>query len=403
MKKYISIILILFLSNSYLTKAQDTINWMYKTSVLVDQKKYHEAYEDYIKKNDLSTIHSSSVEFSCALAYYFSGKLDESITLFEKVNQQKNKLALLELAKAYAIKKENTKAIDYLVKYLNLPSKQSENQIKFDTAFRQLALTKEWKSIWSKEWYTNTEKQIIYAQYLLEQNKDDEVYTITSEIIKKNKHHSQAYYIRSQLFTKQTNFNNALKDIHNALEKHPKEFEYLMQLAKVLSKLAKYSQAEDIYRQLTETNPEKIEIFYDRALNNYSAKKYEEAITNLTYYRLYFPNENSINELFTLIYEKKEDYIEALKYANRFIKNAIPNEMNYLLRGKILYQTNQLDKSESDFSMALDINPINGETYYLRGLSRIKNGNSKGACSDWNKAIQYRYYYANDAIQKYCR
>jgi hypothetical protein len=53
--------------------------------------------------------------------------------------------------------------------------------------------------------------------------------------------------------------------------------------------------------------------------------------------------------------------------------------------------------------MSLDINPYNGDVYAKKGFARYKQGNQKGACSDWEKAIRYGSFQAVKYKEQYCR
>jgi len=55
-----------------------------------------------------------------------------------------------------------------------------------------------------------------------------------------------------------------------------------------------------------------------------------------------------------------------------------------------------------DFSMALDLNPQNGETWYLKGLARQHTADAEGACNDFEKAFKRGYKEALRELQENC-
>jgi len=80
-------------------------------------------------------------------------------------------------------------------------------------------------------------------------------------------------------------------------------------------------------------------------------------------------------------------YKEALPLANKALELEDKEAYIWNTRGEIYYNLQEYDKSINDMDKAISIQEY-GNSYYIRGLAKIKKGNKKEACSDLDKAIQ---------------
>ncbi len=74
----------------------------------------------------------------------------------------------------------------------------------------------------------------------------------------------------------------------------------------------------------------------------------------------------------------------------------------YFARGRTYASTGTTRYAEKDMSMALDLDPYNGQIWFERGKLAEKMGDRSGACLSFRKAFQYGVYEAGELIDQSC-
>jgi tetratricopeptide (TPR) repeat protein len=250
--------------------------------------------------------------------------------------------------------------------------------------------------------YTSTEKQLYQARVLLENKKYSQALFIIDEIIARGTKDSEAYFLQSKIAFNLQDYKKANYAIEKALDLNSLKTECYRQKACSNLKLGNYIVALEAVNKLIRKD------LYN--INNFILKL-EVLLANDMF------NESSAlsNTLLQLIPENKEvliangkslyktgDYLGALKSTNHLLEIEKSKE-GFELRGDIYMATSTFQYAEYDYSMSLDINPYNGDVYAKKGFARYKQGNQKGACSDWEKAIRYGSFQAVKYKEQYCR
>ena len=97
----------------------------------------------------------------------------------------------------------------------------------------------------------------------------------------------------------------------------------------------------------------------------------------------------------------KENFTEAIKYLNNFIKYRPASYEGYFLRGYAKYSLDDFIGAEKDFTQASVYDPFNPEIYHYRAIARSEQYNFGGAFDDYETAIEIDpknpYYYLNRA------
>ena len=71
-------------------------------------------------------------------------------------------------------------------------------------------------------------------------------------------------------------------------------------------------------------------------------------------------------------------------------------------RGICYYEIGEHEKALIDFNESIEINPMDGKTYYYRGLHYITKGDKVKGCADLQKAVSLSWSIASDELKKYC-
>jgi tetratricopeptide (TPR) repeat protein len=85
---------------------------------------------------------------------------------------------------------------------------------------------------------------------------------------------------------------------------------------------------------------------------------------------------------------EKGNYEEAIRYFSEAINLNPMNAESYYSRGTTYSQKGQYDQAISDYTKALEINPMDAKAYYNRGIACCRKGQCDEAISDFSKALE---------------
>jgi len=105
-----------------------------------------------------------------------------------------------------------------------------------------------------------------------------------------------------------------------------------------------------------------------------------------------------------------EDFEQRILECNHAIELDPKNEWKYQERGYCFFKLNQFLIAKNDFDKAISLNSNLPDSYdihhmrlsrYLRGGCNIQLGNSTDAQTDFEWALEFGLYYAEDALNEY--
>lgn len=102
---------------------------------------------------------------------------------------------------------------------------------------------------------------------------------------------------------------------------------------------------------------------------------------------------NRINEDQQRLIQKKNAEKESLNKDERDSRESSEpnNEKDYLLHfddARLAHNRGDYSEAINLFTKCIKLKPEFADGWGWRGLSKLKSGNTQGACEDWNKAIQ---------------
>ncbi|HSZ71310.1 MAG TPA: DnaJ domain-containing protein [Cytophagaceae bacterium] len=101
-------------------------------------------------------------------------------------------------------------------------------------------------------------------------------------------------------------------------------------------------------------------------------------------------------------YIKNKKWEEAEESFNDFLDKHPYSDIAYQKIGYVHYENIEFEKAKESLDRAIQINPLNGAHYYLRGLVAIANTDSLDACRDFTTSYSLNYEAAERALFKYC-
>jgi Flp pilus assembly protein TadD len=96
-------------------------------------------------------------------------------------------------------------------------------------------------------------------------------------------------------------------------------------------------------------------------------------------------------------------YLGAIQSFNKALSLDKGKAEYYFARGRTYAATGTTMYAEKDMSMALDLDPLNGQIWYEKGKLAEKLGTIENACFCYRKAFQYGIYEAGELLNQRCQ
>ncbi len=319
-------------------------------------------------------------------ALYESGHYNEARQTFLEANNLQNNIASLELAKTYARLGDEGNMYHHLEEHLSSRYKKPETRVKLDSAFLPYENSGDWKTFWSKEWDSSKEKALQETAYYIKYENYNQAIKLADEAIEKSNRDHAMYAKRGLAYANLKDHNQAIRDYSRAIKQYRRNAEYYVLRAKSLEAVSKFGKAIEDVREAMELEPENLELIKYKSVLHTKNEDYEPAEANMLLYLELFPdNENNWFQCANM-YMLFEKPIKALPYINKCLEKNQSKPEYFKTRGDAYLQTKMYKYAIKDYSMALDLEPDNAETYLNKGLARKRSGDDSGACADWDKA-----------------
>ena len=127
------------------------------------------------------------------------------------------------------------------------------------------------------------------------------------------------------------------------------------------------------------------------------------ALSDTELYLSYFQEDDSAMYRQGLIQFQHGKYLNAIQSFNTCLSLNKGEAAYYFARGRTYAATGTTRYAEKDMSMALDLDPLNGEIWFEKGKLDEQLGNMDNACYCYGKAKQYGVFEALELINKRCR
>ena len=328
---------------------------------------------------------------------------DYSGALNDLKNIDNKDIGSLLAARCYARTGNTEQCLAYLEKHLRSVYKLPESVLLLDPAFTGLENLSQWRSLWRNEWYTDDERFLAEVTYLIrKKNYLDALEQLSQGAEAASPGHA-LLALRAEAFFGLGNLNNCITDLTAAIEKNGTIPSYFNRRAEAYNRQGKYLKAVQDYSRSLQLDPDQFDIYFARAKAYKAMDDLNSACDDMEFLVRYYPDsEKFLYDAGRMDYLNKS-YINALKHLNSLLKISTDSAGYFQARGETYLATNIYRYAAMDFSMALDLDPYNSECYLKKGLARFHLGDTKGACSDWNKARQYGSAEAVSLLSRYCK
>ena len=294
--------------------------------------------------------------------------------------------ASYEISRCYAKLSDKTKALSWLQKYLALSNKKSELEIIRDSAFFPVSGTQEWKSVWQKEWYSESEVEQNAINALLAKGRMSEAMTELEGAESKFSPRHVYYYLQAKVYEKQHLLEPAIASGEKAVLMNSFSEDYLVLYANLMSDAKKYNEALESITKAIRLNPYNALYYLKRGEIAVWAGNYQMAEKDLQLYRELYPEVPETYHQLGLLEMHRGNNQNAMEYYDILLGKDNSHAQYFLESGNLAVKLSQIQKADEDFSLALDLNPRMQQAFLQKGNTLFILNDNSGACFYWNKA-----------------
>lgn len=309
-----------------------------------------------------------------------ANRYEEAIENFLQAEKQRPGIASYQLARTYCIIGDSANCTEWTRKNLQSAFREPESKYQLNSDFKFAQSLKEWQNLWQIEWYSPTENDIHYARYLMDNQSYDEVIELLNRRIKSKKSKAELFELRGRSHLYAGNFSLALKDFENAYHRSKKNYSYLALQAEAYRGLNQHGKALTQIEQAIDKSGGKPDYLIEKAKILGQLNRWSEAYETLKQYLEYYPSNTDANLLLARYAYESGYYTDALLAIAKMLKFTPYNPGLLLLRGKIYLKTDQPRQAITDFEKAISQNYNIAESYLLKGLALLKEGEREEAC-----------------------
>ncbi len=306
------------------------------------------------------------------------------------------------LSRIYAIQNNVAVSISHLEKSMNSPFKRSEKEIMLDPAFSLLENKPEWRQFWKNEWYNSIEKGISEIEFYLSAGKQEEARAIQSELEKEYTDYNEIIYGDALIEYSSGKFQEAIKNLNRLISVKPDNEKYLRLFARSQSAVSNYAGASLTYCKLISMETPDAELYIQRAECYRKTGEWERSMNDIEKYLLIYPEDIKGLSMAGKVKAASGDNLKALEFFSENIR-LHPNDPEcYNDRADAYLLSRSWNLAIKDYSMSLDLNPDNSDSWLNKGIALINIGNTDDACHDFKNSLNKGNKRATEYISKYC-
>lgn len=335
-------------------------------------------------------------------AFIASGDNNRAIISFNESNMILEASGELGLARVYALLNDSKSSAYHLELHLKSSFRLPQRELQLDNYLKRIDESSEWKALWKRDWYTQLEEGVAEVEYLLEKNRDEEAATVAESFSGIYKDRAEVDYINGLLSFNNGRFENAAAQLKESIDKDQGKFKVWELYIESLGSAGDYVSAVNASGKAIDIFPERLSFYISRVEFLRKSGERSSAMVEVSDLLEYYPDNEKLVDLAGKIAFETRNYSQALKYLSDNIESHPGSPMHYSARGDVYLATQTWEFAIVDYTMALDLDPYNGDVYYKKGTALIEMGNIKDACHDLKAALKLGNRKASQLISKLC-
>lgn len=268
-----------------------------------------------------------------------------------------------------------------------------------------------------KKWILDLKTSITFEPFLgrlngeyevLSSMEDDDLARATKQLNKRKNSIEEIISEYKLYISKQNSENSSNRNLTENQKSQTSEIENYWKKGIESYQNKDYPTAVQFFSKFLENNPDNTDVLFSRALTKseiddiYGAISDYDKILSLegkTTPKVYKFSTVYNNKAYCLV--RLEMYKEALPFVEKALELDKTEWYIWDTRAEILLNLGEFDKCIADCTKAISIKP-NGNSYLVRGLAHIKNGEKVKGCQDLSKAGELGEELAYQKIKEYC-
>jgi len=336
-------------------------------------------------------------------SFYLAGKYNEAARYFVLSDSLRaTPEAKLYVARAFAMMSQPDKATDWLQRYLSQRDKLSEGELGLDPAFAKIERSKEWRTLWSKEWYNAAERKAAEAAVLVKRQKYTEALGIIDVEIANRSSLARFYALRAKVYEAMEQFEPAYESAQTAVSMRNNNPDYFTDAANMAVRIKKYDVALDHINQAIRFDPYRLDLYLQRAAILRMNNRNDDARNDINFYFKYLPDDPKAIYQLGMAETEAGNPLAGIEYFTLLIDKDKASPDYFIARATAGIKANNYDLASYDLAQALDLNPSLPEAWYKKGLVLQREDKLDDACYYWRNALKLGSSEAAEYIYKYC-
>jgi len=337
-----------------------------------------------------------------AKAYIEEGDFQSAISDYNTANSLTQYSGDYGLSRIYAMKGDAGTSLYHLERNIRSPFRKREKDVLLDPAYELIENSPEWRQFWKKEWYSNLETGVSEIEYYVSANMNDDAVNRLSELESEYKDSEEVLYARALFNLSANKPAEAIKILTGIVNSHPDNEKYLRLLAKAQTAASNYAGASVTYSKLIILEIPNADLLISRAECFRKTGEKNRAMADIEKFLGLYPQNKKALSLAGKVESASGDYLKALEYFSENLRYH-PNDAEcYIDRADTYLLSRSWDWAMKDYSMSLDLDPSNSETWLNKGIALLNSGKKEDACHDFRESFNLGNKRATDYISKYC-
>jgi len=364
---------------------------------LYDSAVYH--LEEALEQNPGET----SILFQLGMSYFALQNYPAARDAFYETEKRRKGMGSFYLAKTEVKLNHHEQALKYLRIHLSSRYKKAEHEILLDKELSLLERSPGWSQLWNeKNWFSNGDKDFQEAIFLKENGDRLEAINLLNKLEKQGFKRSQVQSEKATIYAELENLKAARSELNSAIKSDVRNLDAVQQLASYQLKDGSGEEAAIALSRVIRQDPARFDAYIQRAEARSLSGDLSGAMEDMDQYLTYFPLDDNAIYKKGIIQFSNGKYLDAIQSFNHALEINRGKPEYYFARGLTYASTGTTRYADRDMSMALDLDPRNGEIWFEKGKLSKKLGNIKGACHCYQKAFQYGVYEAGEFIERNC-
>ena len=334
---------------------------------------------------------------------HLSGDTRAALDYLERLEAAEPGMGSYLSASIYASFGNAAETVRHLERHLRSPYKLPYHSILLDDAFTPVEMSPEWKALWKGTWYTGEEELLQEIRYLAGSGEYLQALERIDSGLGEIPDQGDLYEARGDVLFEMGQFQASVQAYTLAMETGSTPVSRLYGRARAYIAQKKYDRAIADMEKAYRMEPEKLEMLMEIGKVYHRAGQPGKADNYLARYLDYFPDDAGARFLSGQICYESGKHLDALAQFNACLRLDKGDPRFFAARGKTYLATKTYRYALNDFGMALDLDPDDHETWYMKGLVRWNMNEREGAIRDWEQAARLGSFEAARKLEEHGR